>query len=707
MFFILSLHVKPSPMKASKQLIAIAISLVAAAPLFAQTADYGDAPDGGTFNGMPLNYNSLAASQGPRHTSAGTTTFWIANNKNLLAPDTENDSRQVNQDIDNGQPFIFVYLLGIPAPTKVTVPVVTSPSHNPNTTLYLNVAVDVDDDFDYENNPDVNWVVRNQPFNMPADTTLGIVSDWFGFGSNLMLFPVWLRATVTDVPVASGWNDGSTANTYGNGETEDWFYTFGRGGSSYPPTWGNPPRDPGDTLNMKKKGKKPKKPKSSKCAKMYYPRVVYVHCGKIKCFNIIVKNCNGDTLKDVGLDFKFKSGNPLPGPPSQVGGNIDITSGKSGKFLVCVTGWPCDPQIENRWARYDIKLKYDPDGLYEETIGELVFGSHETPFIDTTFQTYLGVEPLIDTVDSPIWDAEVGTQMNYHLVAFTGRYDFGLRWITGKPILVPKRLPPWAALVETGITLDSTFYTVTGTPPLNAPGIDTIILTATSDLSVDSLTMTPKDFIFPLHTTMQNSPPVLDSTFPTLVTLSAGQTITQTIKASDPDIMQGRRDTIFIDYYFYDPVADTVVTPVTSPTFTDNGDGTASFSWTPGLLDVGIYELVAVAWDYSMEEVTSTTTMTVFIGVDDPTRLDPVLGQNIPNPFNGRSTITFALPRGQQVSIEVLNLNGEVIQMLAEGYFESGKHSVEWRSGELPSGTYVYRLKTLNGVAYRKAVIIK
>ena len=156
----------------------------------AQTADYGDAPDGGTFGNLALKFPSLQASKGPNHTNGANSTFWIAANKFLSTTDVESDSKQVNQDIDNGQPYLFVNLLGIPAPAKLTVPITTSATHNPSKVLYLNVAIDVDDDYDYEDSPDQNWVVKNRLFTIPADTTFGVVSDWFPFGSNLMLFPV-------------------------------------------------------------------------------------------------------------------------------------------------------------------------------------------------------------------------------------------------------------------------------------------------------------------------------------------------------------------------------------------------------------------------------------------------------------------------------------------------------------------------------------
>ena len=672
----------------------------------AQTADYGDAPDGGTFNGIPLNFPSLAASGGPRHNFAASSTFWIAANPTLLVPDTEADSRQVNQDIDNGQPFIFVNLLSIPAPAKVTVPVTTSASHDSTQTLYLNVAIDVDDDFDFDDDPNLNWVVRNFAFKMSPSKTLGITSDWFGFGSNLQLFPVWGRATVTSAPVSPDWNTGTPGNVYTGGETEDWFYTFGQDGP-YPDEWKNPPRDLGDPKKEKKR--KPKKPEPEKCVKLKYPRVVYVRCfppGPPTCFTVEVRNCDGVDITDLTVSFEFEEGTMLPaGVPSA--GPADIDANKKAKFVICVQGWPCTSPEEQRWARYKIKLAYDPAGLDVIEEAEIIFGSMEFPLLDSTGNQYLGCIPRVDTTDSPIWDAKENESMNFYLYALTGRYDPLTRWIVGNPVLQAKKLPTWAQLVPAaGGGVDSTLWLVFGIPPIDGLGIDTVILTVTSDNIPDSF-FTPRDFFFPVHVQMKNSPPSLDQTFDTLLTVNAGSTLTQTIEASDPDKTRGRRDTLWIDYFFVDPSADTVVEPPTAPVFTDNGDGTASFAWTPTSADAGNYKLVVVVWDYSFTVDSSVTDITVVSGIDDLPGAGIAMSQNMPNPFSYESVITVELPGGSDILLDVINVDGRVVQIIAGGFYPAGSHQINWNSSDLPSGTYMYRLRAGSAMLMNKAVIIR
>jgi Secretion system C-terminal sorting domain len=679
----------------------------------AQQADYGDAPDGGNFNGIPLNFPSLKASNGPLHTNAGNTTFWIARKKIFSKPDIENDSKQVNQDIDNGQPFLFVNLLGIPAPAIVTVPVTTTPNHDALKTLYLNVAVDVDDDYDYTDKPDPNWVVRNRPFNMPADTTLGIVSDWFGFGGNLLLFPVWLRATVTDVPVSQDWNTGNSTNNYSNGETEDWFYTFGRA-DNYPHEWTDPPRDSLDKDSLP--NKKPKTGKPVKCVKAYYPKVVYVKCGKDKCFWMKVINCGSDTVKDVTVGFTFDKGKPLPGggpkvnkvngkppvagPPYNLDDHGDILW-----FKICVTGWPCTSDPETRWARYKVNIKFDPDGLYMEELGELTIGNPDFPFVDASFQGKLAVEPVIDTVDSPIWDAVVGKPFLKSLMVYTGRINGVQRWINGKPILTVKNLPTWALMVEANATPDTTFYDIMGIPGPDAISFVDVVFTAQSDLPGDTLMVQPADWVFQMHIDHLNNAPVLDTTFPPVLVLGINQTIKQRIVASDKDIGSLKRDTLFIDYNILDKNTGSVVQFANPPVFTDNGDGTAMFEWTPSFTELGNYTLQAVAWDYHFAKAVSTTDLTIAVGIEDIDLRD-FEAFIYPNPASGNATLELSVQKRQSLQAVLYDINGKQVRFIFDREWVPGKHTFPLSLERLPQGVYYLKIFDGQSSMMRKLIIL-
>jgi hypothetical protein len=70
------------------------------------------------------------------------------------------------------------------------------------------------------------------------------------------------------------------------------------------------------------------------------------------------------------------------------------------------------------------------------------------------------------------------------------------------------------------------------------------------------------------------------------------------------------------------------------------------------------------------------------------------LGQNYPNPFTGTTTIEFSLPAGNQVSIEIMDLQGKLIESYT-GYYAAGIHTlVIDMNGKVQSGVYFYRMTT-------------
>jgi hypothetical protein len=68
------------------------------------------------------------------------------------------------------------------------------------------------------------------------------------------------------------------------------------------------------------------------------------------------------------------------------------------------------------------------------------------------------------------------------------------------------------------------------------------------------------------------------------------------------------------------------------------------------------------------------------------------LTQNYPNPFNPATTMEFAVPREVRVRLEVFNVLGQSIAVLADGVHTAGYHRVSFDASSEPSGLYLYRL---------------
>ena len=83
------------------------------------------------------------------------------------------------------------------------------------------------------------------------------------------------------------------------------------------------------------------------------------------------------------------------------------------------------------------------------------------------------------------------------------------------------------------------------------------------------------------------------------------------------------------------------------------------------------------------------------------------LGQNYPNPFNPVTAITFSLPKAANISLDVYNVVGQKVAILADGRHEVGTYTVAWDARDLSSGVYFYRLSTPEFETTRKMVLLK
>ncbi len=94
-----------------------------------------------------------------------------------------------------------------------------------------------------------------------------------------------------------------------------------------------------------------------------------------------------------------------------------------------------------------------------------------------------------------------------------------------------------------------------------------------------------------------------------------------------------------------------------------------------------------------------------------------ILNQNYPNPFSARggsafggnpsTIIKFALPRKEEVRIEVFNLLGQKVAVLINKTMSAGYHEVEFNAQDLPSGLYVYLIEAGQYQAVKKMLLLR
>ncbi len=95
----------------------------------------------------------------------------------------------------------------------------------------------------------------------------------------------------------------------------------------------------------------------------------------------------------------------------------------------------------------------------------------------------------------------------------------------------------------------------------------------------------------------------------------------------------------------------------------------------------------------------NTDPMTAIRSVDNTVAAGYRLSQNFPNPFNPTTTISFAIPTRENVTLRVFDLNGKLISTLMNTLTDAGEHSIVWNgtnaAGErVASGVYIYRMET-------------
>ncbi len=78
-----------------------------------------------------------------------------------------------------------------------------------------------------------------------------------------------------------------------------------------------------------------------------------------------------------------------------------------------------------------------------------------------------------------------------------------------------------------------------------------------------------------------------------------------------------------------------------------------------------------------------------------------------PNPFSSVTEIQFSLVETGDASLTVYDLNGRVIDVLGEGVFTEGEHSLQWAPDEIASGCYLVRLTTADNSITGNVVFLK
>ena len=86
--------------------------------------------------------------------------------------------------------------------------------------------------------------------------------------------------------------------------------------------------------------------------------------------------------------------------------------------------------------------------------------------------------------------------------------------------------------------------------------------------------------------------------------------------------------------------------------------------------------------------------------------------QNYPNPFNPTTEIRYVLTTAEEVTIVIYDALGQVVRNLLSQKQQPGNHSVIWNArsnngSQVSSGTYYYKVKAGNLIAFKKMILLR
>jgi len=80
-----------------------------------------------------------------------------------------------------------------------------------------------------------------------------------------------------------------------------------------------------------------------------------------------------------------------------------------------------------------------------------------------------------------------------------------------------------------------------------------------------------------------------------------------------------------------------------------------------------------------------------------------------PIPFNSSTKITYYLSTPSDVTLQIYNTHGQIVDVMLDRVMSAGRHSVVWDGSDLCAGVYLIRMKDEGGrmKEIQKVVLVK
>jgi hypothetical protein len=83
------------------------------------------------------------------------------------------------------------------------------------------------------------------------------------------------------------------------------------------------------------------------------------------------------------------------------------------------------------------------------------------------------------------------------------------------------------------------------------------------------------------------------------------------------------------------------------------------------------------------------------------------LNPSYPNPFNPNTTINFQVKQYSDISINIYDINGKIVENLFNGFKSAGEYKIDWNAANIPSGVYFVNMNTNSFTSTQKIMLLK
>lgn len=83
------------------------------------------------------------------------------------------------------------------------------------------------------------------------------------------------------------------------------------------------------------------------------------------------------------------------------------------------------------------------------------------------------------------------------------------------------------------------------------------------------------------------------------------------------------------------------------------------------------------------------------------------LHNSYPNPFNATTTLSFSLPREMHATVDIFDVQGRLVERLADKTYAAGEHQLSWNAQSVATGIYFAQMRTTTQRATQKLLLLK